>query len=192
MGNDLIVVSLGDLGIHLMDTITTQMYHSSKIKHWCLGLTSHRRTFFITDKNTVYSYVVDNFMTLTEGKKLFSMQNNGNAVFEHIAINSAGNVIYIAAGGEGLITIDSKGNYLSTLLVGLKFDVHDVCLTGRDTVYICDKKSQSILKVIDEKKLETVSKVSEPCTVCFSHLQNILVVGYFAADFISFHDVQKQ
>ena len=120
-------------------------------------------------------------MTLSEGKKLFSMQNNRNAVFEHIAINSFGNVIYIAAGEEGLITIDSKGNYLSTLSAGLNV-VNDVCVTEQDTVYICDKKSQSILKVIDENKLETV-----PWTVCFSNLINMLVVGYFEADFILFH-----
>ncbi|XP_052778682.1 uncharacterized protein LOC128216137 [Mya arenaria] len=147
--------------------------------HRCFAAAHHCGQLYISSKNALYVYT----MSGKKVKKLYE-DFSGIITVEKCAISNDGETIYITNSSKHkLITLDNKGNMLSSLTDPDMKSPTGVHVTPAGHVFVCCCDSDTVLQVDKDgkKKLATLAReedgVKGPHGLFFSSSTSSLIVG---------------
>ncbi|XP_045196934.2 uncharacterized protein LOC123551800 [Mercenaria mercenaria] len=146
-----------------------------KLNHRCFGLAYKNGRMFISDfSSTVYIYG----MTGTMLNKI-TADRSGNEIFScsrHISLSANIDRVYIADEENGLITLDTQGNYVSTFTDPDGVLPWAICTDGKGNIFVCG--SSNIVQISEEsgRKLGVLKDMMVSLSASFDPQQNKLAL----------------
>ncbi|XP_053395202.1 uncharacterized protein LOC123524103 isoform X2 [Mercenaria mercenaria] len=182
IGDDRAVISISPNLIQFVNVSgDIKLEQVVELEHPCNSLAFHGDTLYVRGMESLYTYnrQCQQKQTLYSAHALKTYP-----YFRGIAVSDDNERIYIAAGTDGLITIDNKGNLLNTLSSAAFKDSMDVCVIGDGTVLVTDETSGCVYQVDynGEKILGTVvtrsDGIDKPASLCFDRRNNTLIAAF--------------
>ncbi|XP_052768811.1 uncharacterized protein LOC128209039 isoform X1 [Mya arenaria] len=156
-----------------------KMNRKFSVDHYCYSIRHHQGKLYVASATALYLYTTSGQLE----KKIYEDPSSGCTV-KRFALAGDGRKIYIAASDHHkLITIDNKGNILSTLQdQDIKSPV-GVYVNEDGHVFVCSYRSCTVIQVDQEgrKKLATLVREEDgmnyPQAVCYGTRMRRLIVG---------------
>lgn len=159
------------------------------MNHQCYGMAQKSGTLFISDHNqTLYIYDINGHEQLRIGgqeasKDIFDCNQN-------ISINPNGDRVLVANYYKGVVVLDGKGNYLSTLCDSTVSGYRGVCTDGSN-VFVSGFDSDNIVQFgQDFKMLGKLASVKQPRSMCFDHQHQRIIVTLYSSDKITILELE--
>lgn len=174
-------VSETEAAVTFMDNIVQFVSHGGKMAttrsftatHKCYRLAHYDRKLFIADEGkTVYIHDI-------QGQELQKVSTGafGSDLFKavrQIVLSADGSKVFVADNTIGLITLDSRGKYMSTCTLYNDLGLVGICTDGRN-VFVGGHKSNNIVQIgFDFQPLGELVKLNKPVSICFNHHTKVL------------------
>ncbi|KAL4218748.1 hypothetical protein ACF0H5_021336 [Mactra antiquata] len=177
-------------------SVQNKMLPTRKIdtSHSCYGIGMQDDKLYVSDLNTSL-YVYDIKGTLL---KTITNDKDGNKLFykiRHIVLNDSGNKMFIGNRTKGLLCLDGKDNYLSTIKDNDLNDVIGVCTDGRGNIFVGGRSSDKVVQYNEDgKKIGVVVKQEDglkyPISITFHRRLSRMFVTMEGSDVVKMYELE--
>ncbi|XP_052779185.1 E3 ubiquitin-protein ligase TRIM33-like [Mya arenaria] len=174
-------VTLDDKSVHYITVAGSTLTVSRKMTfpHDCIGISHHNGNLYVGSWTAIYQYTMSGQLV----KKIYE-DNSASGTVNAFTVSRDGTKIYIPASSHNkLITIDTSGNILSTLLDPDINWPYSVCVSDRGHTFVCSNCSKTVTQVDKDgkHKLATVAiwkgGLRNPSSIWFDNPTSNLIVG---------------
>ncbi|XP_060557726.1 uncharacterized protein LOC132718114 [Ruditapes philippinarum] len=174
-------------------TIDNKMVVTRKLDmdHHCCSIAYNKNKLVISDeKNAVYIYNMNGSMI----RKITS-DNSGKSIFSdtrHISLSTNREYVYVCDSKNGLITLDTQGNHISTFTDDDMSGPQGVCTDGRGNIFVGAYTSSNIIQIREDSmtKIGVIKTDTNPLSVCFDTNKNIIFVTHHDQNSIKIYTLE--
>lgn len=184
IGNQTAAVS-NETAIQFVD-ISGKMKLENRVElgNKCYGIACHDNLMYIIDDDTLFRCNKNG----TQVEEMLQRPTTGRG-FSSVAVSYDEQMLYIALGEEGLLSLDIKRGVTYTGKPYINCDLISACPVGDGTVFVCDFEKDTLLQV-DYKGKVLLGQISlkgicDPISLCYDTQRFRIIVGYCYKDFIT-------